>query len=133
MTTRRLLPLAAAAAFALTSPAVAQHDKMHSEKNPDGGIAEGTVKDGVRTVEMAVTEDGFVPSKIKAKKGEKLRLVITRKTDRTCATEIVVKDHGIEKELPLGKPVTVELTPAKSGEIRYACGMGHVTGVLFIP
>jgi plastocyanin domain-containing protein len=133
MKTRRLLPLAAAAAFGLTSPAVAQHDKMHSEKNPHGDIAEGTVKGGVRTVEMAVTEDGFVPAKIKAKKGEKLRLVITRKTDRTCATEIVVKDYGIEKELPLDKPVTVELTPTKSGEIGYACGMGHVTGVLLIP
>jgi plastocyanin domain-containing protein len=70
---------------------------------------------------------------VKAKKGEKLRLVVTRKTDRTCAKEIVVKDHGIEKELPLDKPVTVEFTPAKSGEIRYACGMGHITGIVFIP
>jgi plastocyanin domain-containing protein len=106
---------------------------MHAPKGAQGGIVEGTVKDGVRTVEMQVTEDGFVPSKIKAKKGEKLRLVVTRKTDRTCAKEIVVKDHGIEKELPLDKPVTVEFTPAKSGEIHYACGMGHVTGIVFIP
>jgi plastocyanin domain-containing protein len=82
---------------------------------------------------MEVTEDGFVPSKVKVKKGEKLRLVVTRKTDRTCAKEIVVKDHGIEKKLPLGTPVTVELTPKKSGEIHYACGMGHITGVVFIP
>jgi plastocyanin domain-containing protein len=29
--------------------------------------------------------------------------------------------------------VTVEFTPAKSGEIRYACGMGHITGIVFIP
>ena len=97
------------------------------------GIAEGTVKNGVRTVEMQVTEDGFVPAKIKANKGEKLRLVITRKTDRTCATEIVIKEAGINTKLPLGKTVTVEVTPKKSGELKYACGMDMITGVIFVP
>jgi plastocyanin domain-containing protein len=129
-----------AAALALgTAPALAQHaghehGSMHGAASTAAhGIAEGTVKDGVRTVEMAVTEDGFVPSKVKVKKGEKVRFVVTRKTDRTCATEIVIKDHGINQPLPLGKAVTVEFTPAKSGEIRYACGMDHVSGVVFIP
>jgi plastocyanin domain-containing protein len=70
---------------------------------------------------------------VKARKGEKLRLVVTRRTDRTCATEIVVKDHGINQPLPLGKAVTVELTPARSGEIRFACGMDHVSGIVFVP
>ncbi len=97
------------------------------------GIAEGTVKDGVRTVEMAVTEDGFVPSKVKASKGEKVRLVVTRKTDRTCAKEIVIKGYGIDQPLPLNKPVTVELTPKASGEIKYACGMDMISGVLLVP
>ena len=96
-------------------------------------IAEGTVVDGVRVVEMDVTSEGFVPSMVKVKKGERVRLVVTRKTERTCATEIVVKDHGISAPLPLGKPVAVELTPARSGEIRYACAMGHVAGVLLVP
>jgi plastocyanin domain-containing protein len=134
-----LLPVAAALALAAT-PALAQHagkdhGSMHGAAKASAGhaIAEGTVKDGVRTVEMAVTDDGFVPSKVKALKGEKLRLAITRKTDSTCAREIVIKDHGINTPLPLGKTVTVELTPAKSGEIRYACGMDHVSGVVLIP
>ncbi len=134
-----LLPAAAALALSAT-PALAQHGgadhgSMHGATTPAAaqGIAEGTVKGGVRTVEMTVTDDGFVPSKIKAKKGEKLRLVVTRKTDRTCATEIVVKDHGINQPLPLDKAVTVEFTPKKSGEIRYACGMDMISGVVFIP
>ena len=46
---------------------------------------------------------------------------------------MVIKDHGVNQPLPLGKPVTVEFTPTKSGEIRYACGMDHVSGVVFIP
>lgn len=123
----------AAVALALAaSPALAQHDHG-SHGNPAAGIVEGTVSNGVRTVEMTVTEKGFEPSKIKAKKGEKLRLVVTRKTKSTCATEIVVPEHGINKELPLDEAVTVEVTPKKSGEIRYACGMGHVTGIVFVP
>ena len=137
-----LLPAAVALALGAT-PALAQHagheqgcmhgGAQHGAAGAASGIAEGTVKNGVRTVEIAVTEDGFVPSKIKAKKGEKLRLVVTRKTDSTCAKEIVIKDHGIDQPLPLGKAVTVELTPAKSGEIRYACGMDHVAGIVFVP
>jgi cupredoxin-like protein len=139
-----LLPAAAALAFAAT-PALAQHDHgaMHgghdhaahaaAPNSAAHGIVEGTVKNGVRTVNVTVTDEGFVPSKVKAKKGEKLRLVVTRKTDSTCAKEIVIKDHGINQPLPLDKAVTVEFVPAKSGEIRYACGMDHISGVVFIP
>ena len=140
-----LLPAAAALAFAAT-PVLAQHDDGHDHGSMHGGahhvasgasaahgIVEGTLKNGVRTVSLTVTDNGFEPSKVKAKKGEKVRLVVTRKTDSTCAKEIVIKDHGINQPLPLDKPVTVEFVPAKSGEIRYACGMDHISGVVFIP
>jgi plastocyanin domain-containing protein len=132
-----LLPLAAALALH-AAPALAQQDHAaHQQKaessTAKAGIAEGTVKNGVRTVEMQVTQDGFVPAKIKALKGEKLRLVVTRKTDITCAKEIVVQEAGINTPLPLDKAVTVEFTPKKSGELKYACGMGHISGIVFIP
>ncbi len=138
---RFLLPAAAAIALAGGS-AVAQHDHgaMHDGMQHGApsagtaqGIAEGTLKDGVRTVNVTVTENGFEPSKVKAKKGEKVRLVVTRKTNSTCAKDIVIKEHGINQPLPLEKAVTVELTAAKSGEIRYACGMDMVSGVIFVP
>jgi len=85
-----------------------------------------------RKIEMSVTEDGFVPDNVKVKKGEPLQLVITRKTDRTCATEIVIKDYGINTKLPLNKPVTVSFTPTKTGNVRYACGMDMIAGVLVV-
>jgi plastocyanin domain-containing protein len=88
---------------------------QHGAASVSQGIAEGTVKDGIRIVPVTVTEDGFEPSKIKAKKGEKVRLVVTRKTNSTCAKEIVIKDQGINQPLPLDKAVTVEFTPSKSG------------------
>jgi plastocyanin domain-containing protein len=135
MTPKRLLTLTAAVAALSASPALAaDHDMHHPTPSPAAlTIAEGTLKNGVRTVEVSVTNEGFVPARIKVNKGEKLRLVVTRKTDKTCATEIVVKGHGIDKKLPLNKPVTVELTPTKSGEIRYACAMDMIAGVIFVP
>jgi len=142
--TRTLALSLAAALAAAAGPARAQHGNMdaaqheHMKQRSDAalaaaGIAEGTVKNGVRTVEMAVTEDGFVPAKVKALKGEKLRLVVTRKTDRTCATEVVIPGYEIDAKLPLNKPVTVELTPKASGEITFGCGMNMITGVIFVP
>jgi len=133
---RFLLPVGAAIALAAGS-ALAQHDHgaMHGAASASAtqGIAEGTVKDGVRTVAITVTDNGFEPSKVKASKGEKVRLVVTRMTDHTCAKEIVIKEHGINQALPLEKAVTVEFTPRKSGEIRYACGMNMISGVVFVP
>ena len=120
---RRLAAAAVAAALSLwTVPASAQKP-----------IAEGVVKNGVRIVDMQVTDAGFVPDQVKVQKGQNVRLVITRKTDRTCATEIVIKDYGINTPLPLNKTVTVELTPKASGEIKYACAMNMIGGVLFVP
>jgi len=85
-----------------------------------------------RTVELSVTEKGFEPEKITVKKGEPLHLVVTRKTERTCATEIAIKDLAIRKELPLNKPVPIDFTPQKAGELRYVCGMDMLSGVLLV-
>jgi plastocyanin domain-containing protein len=87
---------------------------------------------GARNVEMAVTAKGFEPARIEVKKGEPLHLVVTRKTDATCAKELVIKDEGLRKELPLNQSVSFDFTPTKSGEMTYACGMGMITGVLVV-
>lgn len=83
-----------------------------------------------RIVELSVTTKGFEPSRVKLKKGEPVRLVITRKTDETCAKEVVIPDESIKADLPLDKAVTVTFTPKRTGEIRYSCAMGMVGGVL---
>jgi plastocyanin domain-containing protein len=85
-----------------------------------------------RKIEISVTEDGFVPAEIKVKQGEALALAITRKTDKTCATEIVIKEYGINQKLPLGKTVTVNLTTKKAGKVRYACAMDMIAGTLVV-
>jgi len=139
------LHLAVSAALLLAAPSArAQHGSTmmpphkghdhaaHSTSSTGSGIAEGMLMDGVRTFELAVTEDGFVPSRLKVNQGETVRLVVTRKTDGTCAKELVIKESGINTPLPLEKAVTVEFKAKRPGEIRFACGMDHVSGVVFV-
>jgi plastocyanin domain-containing protein len=90
-----------------------------------GAGAEGPL---VSRVEMSVTEKGFEPQNIRVKKGELVTLIITRKTDTTCATEIVIDEHKIKTPLPLNKAVTVTFTPSKTGTLKYGCAMNKMIG-----
>lgn len=83
---------------------------------------------GEQVFTMEVTEAGFVPNKLEAVAGQPIKLVITRKTEKTCATEIVIKDYGINQKLPLNVTVEVTFTPTKPGKIHFACAMDMITG-----
>lgn len=96
-----------------------------------GGSGEGA-RGGAREVQINVTDNGFEPSEIEVKKGENITLVITRKTDQTCATEVVVADRGIRADLPLNQAVRVALGPVAGGEISYACGMDMIKGTVVV-
>jgi plastocyanin domain-containing protein len=85
-----------------------------------------------QVVTMEVTGEGFVPAQVTVKANQPVKLVVTRKTARTCATEIVIKDFGINKPLPLNQPVEITFTPTKAGKFRYACGMDMITGVITV-
>lgn len=94
---------------------------------------QATAPEKARVIELTVTERGFEPSPVNVRKGEPLKLVVTRKTDDTCATKIVIDEAGIKKDLPLNQPVELTFTPAKSGELKYGCAMGKmVSGVLLV-
>lgn len=101
-----------------------------SEGGPSPAAAAELPKPVGGKLTMEVTKDGFVPAKAQVEVGKPVTLVITRKEERTCATEIVIKDLNINQELPLGKTVEVTLTPTKPGPIHFACAMDMITGDL---
>lgn len=80
------------------------------------------------TVRIEVTERGFVPSEINVKPGTQVTLKVTRKTDQTCSTEILVPSKEINEKLPLNKTVTIALGKLEKGEIRFGCGMNLMEG-----
>lgn len=85
--------------------------------------------------EIAVTERGFEPDDVSVPGGKPVTLVFSRKTDKTCAKDIVL-DLGdgkkIEKDLPLNQPVEIAMTFPKAGELAYACGMDMIHGTITV-
>jgi plastocyanin domain-containing protein len=93
--------------------------------------AEAIEQDGAQTATVEVTDNGFEPSSLKLKAGTPAKVTFVRKTDGTCAKEVVIKEYNIERKLPLNEPVTVEFTPRK-GEFSFACGMNMIKGKLIV-
>ncbi|QRN99690.1 cupredoxin domain-containing protein [Archangium violaceum] len=85
-----------------------------------------------RTIALSVTEKGYEPSPVTLKQGEPVKLVLTRTTDHTCATEIVLEEYGIDTKLPLNQPVEVSFTPTKTGKLVYGCAMGKMISGVFM-
>lgn len=79
---------------------------------------------------IEVTSDGFSPALAHVKVGEPVTLVVTRKVEKTCATEIVMDGQGVNQPLPLNQPVEVKITPTKAGKIPFTCAMHMISGEL---
>lgn len=91
-----------------------------------GGVS-SDAKGGARRIEISVTEEGFVPKKLDVKAGEALTLVFTRRTERTCAKDVIVyvdDTTKIARPLPLNVPVEIPVTFREAGERGFACKMG---------
>ncbi|MBI1762716.1 MAG: cupredoxin domain-containing protein [Acidobacteria bacterium] len=93
--------------------------------------AQTTPQDGVQTATIEVTGKGFEPASLKLQVGTPAKVTFTRKTDETCAKEVVIKDYNLKRALPLDEAVTLEFTPRK-GEFSFACGMNMLKGKLIV-
>jgi plastocyanin domain-containing protein len=97
--------------------------------------SEPAKKAAARRIDISITEAGFEPDNVTVKAGEEVTLAFTRKTDQTCATEVVLfvndKDK-VEKKLPLNEVVPVDVKFSKTGKISYACGMNMYKGVIVV-
>ena len=81
-------------------------------------------------IKIMVSGAGFEPAQIKVKKGQMVKLAFYRVDAKNCAGEVVFPDLNIRKGLPAGETTIVEVTPRKSGELAFTCGMGMYEGAL---
>lgn len=100
---------------------------------PGTGAAEEAAKAPVKpsadgVVVMEVTSEGFVPQDVRLEKGKPVKLRITRRTEKTCAKQVVVPGLVTATELPLDQQVEVAFTPTKTGKLRYGCAMEQMVG-----
>lgn len=84
-----------------------------------------------KRVDIEITEKGFTPASVAVEANVPIELVFTRRTDKTCATEVAIPSLKIKKALPLNEPVAIALTPEKD-EINFACGMNMLKGKLVV-
>ncbi len=86
-------------------------------------------------VTISVTPRGFEPARITVTRGAPMVLAFTRKTEATCAKSVTLElgdGTRVTRELPLDKTVEIAATFAKAGELRYACSMDMIRGVLVV-
>lgn len=94
---------------------------------------ESSMDAGVQTTRIEVGSSGFEPQRVELKEGVPARLVFTRTTDGTCATQVQVPSFDVgPTDLPLNEPVTVGFTPTEDGTFSFACGMDMLKGTLVV-
>lgn len=86
---------------------------------------EAVVATDAITIEV---DGGYKPSVITIKQNETTRLTFLRKDPNPCLEELVFPDFKIKEYLPVGKPVTVTLSPPHVGTFGFHCGMNMFHG-----
>lgn len=77
-------------------------------------------------------DGGYEPDVISIPKGKTTKITFLRRDPSSCLEEVVLSGFKIRKFLPLNKKVTVEVTPQKSGEFPFSCGMNMFHGKLIV-
>lgn len=85
---------------------------------------------GPQEVQLAVTDGGFEPARAEVPRGQALTLVVTRKTDQTCATEIEIPALNLRRALPLNQAVRIEIPAGVKDTLNYICGMHMMGGTI---
>lgn len=118
--------------LAAMAPAVGCNRTDAAQSKPEAAAsAQAPAKpDSSGRLHIEVTSDGFSPALAHVKVGEPVTLVVTRKVEKTCATEIVMDEQGINQPLPLNQPVEVKVTPTKPGKLPFSCAMHMISGEL---
>ncbi|TSC89970.1 MAG: hypothetical protein G01um10145_401 [Microgenomates group bacterium Gr01-1014_5] len=91
-------------------------------------FAEATGGQGIDVV----VEGGYSPEVISIPRGKTTKINFIRKDSNSCLEEVVLPDFKIKKYLPLNQKVTIEITPQKSGEFGYSCGMNMYHGKIIV-
>ena len=97
-----------------------------------GAAVLGAVASDAVAEVVIVVDGGYSPNTVRARTGERLRLVFVRQDDSSCSEEIVIPAFGIKKFLPTGERTAIEVTPVAAGRIPFACGMGMLRGTIIV-
>ena len=86
----------------------------------------------IKTVRINISQQGYAPAYVRVKRGQTVRLVFYRADQNNCGEELVFPALNIKREIPVRRPVVVTLTPRRTGEISFACGMDMYRGKILV-
>ena len=86
----------------------------------------------VQTARITVGDQGYAPSRVTLRGGVPASLTFLRTSDKTCGTAVVFPSLNLRRELPLNHPVEIALTPQKTGEIQFVCGVNMLRGTVVV-
>lgn len=75
---------------------------------------------------------GYSPEVISIPKGKLTKINFIRTDPTDCLSEVVLGDFKIRKQLPLNQKVTIAVTPQKTGEYVFTCGMNMYHGKIIV-
>ena len=75
-----------------------------------------------------MVDGGYTPEIITVRKGLPVTLNFFRKDASSCLEEVVLPDFGVRKMLALNQTTAIELTPQRTGEFTFSCGMNMYHG-----
>ncbi len=101
------------------APPMAVPDKPQYEPPPTSPKETGEVVE----IKMEAKNFEFLPSEIKVKKGDRVKLIIT---SQDVTHTFTLHAFGIEEELPVGQDVEIEFLADQAGTFAFYCNVpGH--------
>ena len=79
-----------------------------------------------------IVEGGYQPAMITIPKDRQSTITFSRKDPNSCLEEVIIDDFKIKQYLPINKPVTITLSPTKTGTYGIHCGMNMFHGKILV-
>ena len=73
---------------------------------------------------------GYKPARITVKKGKPVTIKFHRTDPSDCLAEVVLADFGGRQTLSLNQTTEIRITPERTGEFDFSCGMNMFHGKL---
>lgn len=77
-------------------------------------------------------EGGYRPEVITVQRNRPVTLNFLRKDPSSCLEEVVLPDFKAKNFLPVNQKVSITITPKKTGEFTYSCGMNMYHGKIIV-
>ena len=81
---------------------------------------------------ISVSAKGYAPDRIVVPAGKPIRLAFQRLDAQNCGGRVVFPHLNIDRELPPGETVLIEIGPQAAEEFKFSCGMGMYRGSLIV-